>query len=83
MLLSTYSKTFFWDFCILLTRGVACCDESNRHRNSTRVNFRYRCKKFPSSIGNGYEFYSNGFGQLNACIFQEKYEKNHPEIILA
>ena len=32
---------------------------------------------------NGYGFYSNGFGQLIACIFQEKYETIDPEIILA
>ena len=62
---------------------VACCDESNRHHDNTRVNFRSRYKKLPSSRRNGHGFYSNGFGQLIACIFQEKYETIDRETILA
>ena len=56
------------------TRVVACCDESNRHHDKSRVRFDFIFKKFhrlqEKRPGND----SNGFGKLIGRSFLEKYE---------
>ena len=62
-------------FRVLPTRGVVCCDESNRHHEKRRVRFELIFKKFGRPQENRPENDSNGFGKLIACSFQEKSEK--------
>ena len=62
-------------FCILLQLGVACYDESSRHHDEKCVNLITIFKKIEVRGQKRSRNELNGFGKLNACSFQEKYEK--------
>ena len=59
---------------MFLQLEVACCDESNRHRDMARVKLISILQKLHLRVRNSYGNDSNGFGKVIACSLWEKYD---------